>query len=95
MTPDDAIPTENLETLRARVTLSTSFAWVVVRRSPTLTEADLVAWCVPRMAASEIPRFVVFVDEFRKTPTQRIQKQFLSRSVDDCWDRERPGMPQA
>ena len=67
----------------------------VRRRGGTLTERELVAWCGPRMAAFQIPRFVAFVDDFRKTPTQRIQKQFLSRSTDDCWDRERTGTPPA
>jgi carnitine-CoA ligase len=57
-------------------------------RSPELTATTLLAWCAPRMAAFQVPRFVAFVDEFRKTPTQRIQKQFLSRSLDDCWDGE-------
>jgi len=66
----------------------------VKSRSPELTAPDLLAWCAPRMAAFQIPRFVAFVDEFRVTPTQRIQKQFLSRSLEDCWDSEKPGALQ-
>lgn len=60
----------------------------VKARSSDVTAPDILAWCVPRLANFQVPRFVAFVQEFRKTPTQRIQKQFLSRSVDDCWDRE-------
>ena len=60
-------------------------------RSPELTAPALLAWCAPRMAAFQIPRFVAFVDEFRFTPTQRIQKQFLSHSIEDCWDSEKAG----
>jgi crotonobetaine/carnitine-CoA ligase len=60
-------------------------------RDARLTAAALIAWCQPRMAAFQVPRFVAFVDAFRKTPTQRIQKQFLSRTIDDCWDREKTG----
>ena len=56
-------------------------------RNGQLTADDLVAWAEPRMAAFQIPRFVAFVDRFQKTPTERIQKQFLSTAIDDCWDR--------
>jgi crotonobetaine/carnitine-CoA ligase len=59
----------------------------VKRRHGRLTEAELVAWAKPRMAAFQVPRFVKFVDAFQKTPTERIQKQFLSKAIDDCWDR--------
>lgn len=48
-----------------------------------LDGATLLDWCGERMARFQVPRFVSFVDEFRKTPTQRIQKQFLSTSIDD------------
>jgi len=48
----------------------------------------LVRWCEPRMAAFQIPRFIAFLDEFPKTPTERIRKELLSRSTDDCFDRE-------
>jgi crotonobetaine/carnitine-CoA ligase len=61
----------------------------VKRRSDSLTEAELIAWAEPRLAAFQVPRFVKFVDSFRKTPTERIQKQYLSNAIDDCWDRGR------
>lgn len=61
----------------------------VKRRNPALTEAALVAWAQPRMAAFQVPRFIKFVDGFQKTPTERIQKQFLSNAIDDCWDKEK------
>lgn len=60
----------------------------VRRRTDALTAEQLIAWAEPRMAAFQVPRFVAFVDGFRKTPTERIQKQYLSKSIDDCWDRE-------
>lgn len=64
--------------------------FVKLKPDQKLTAAELLCWCEPRLAAFQIPRFVAFVDEFRKTPTQRIQKQFLSTSVDHgCFDRER------
>lgn len=64
--------------------------FVKLKPDQQLCAADLLLWCQPRLAAFQIPRFVAFVDEFPKTPTQRIQKQFLSKAVDDgCFDRER------
>lgn len=61
----------------------------VKRRSSALTEVQLIAWAQPRMAAFQVPRFLKFVEAFQKTPTERIQKQFLSASIDDCWDKEK------
>ncbi|WP_321927416.1 AMP-binding protein [Paraburkholderia guartelaensis] len=47
---------------------------------------SFVAWCEANMAKFQVPRFIALVDEFPKTPTQRIQKQSLSKRIDDCWD---------
>jgi carnitine-CoA ligase len=64
--------------------------FVKLRPGHELAAAELLGWCEPRLASFQIPRFVAFIDEFRKTPTQRIQKQFLSREIDNgCFDRER------
>lgn len=64
--------------------------FVKLKPGKRLGAEELLRWCEPRMAAFQIPRFVAFVDDFRKTPTQRIQKQFLSKDVaDGCFDRER------
>ncbi len=64
--------------------------FVKLKRGQKLDADELLRWCEPRLATFQIPRFVAFTDEFRKTPTQRIQKQFLSTAIDDgCFDRER------
>lgn len=64
--------------------------FIKLKSGQDLEAAELLRWCEPRLASFQIPRFVTFVEEFRKTPTQRIQKQFLSRAIDDgCFDRER------
>jgi crotonobetaine/carnitine-CoA ligase len=49
--------------------------------------AAFVQWCEGKMARFQVPRFVALVDSFPKTPTQRIMKHQLSRSITDCWDR--------
>lgn len=59
----------------------------VKRRNDRLSAEQLIEWSLPRMAAFQVPRFVAFVDRFQKTPTERIQKQILSKMIDDCWDR--------
>ena len=50
----------------------------------TFDYALFVAWCEKRMARFQVPRFIAIVDDFSKTPTQRIQKQTLSVRTDDC-----------
>ncbi|WP_233838921.1 class I adenylate-forming enzyme family protein [Paraburkholderia sp. ZP32-5] len=64
---------------------------IFVRRSTgaTLNERDLIAWCKPKMPSFQVPRFVAFVDAFSKTPSERIQKKELSKSITDCWDGEK------
>lgn len=49
-----------------------------------------IQWCEPRLPYFQVPRYVAFIDEFPKTPTQRIRKAELPRDV-DCWDLEKTG----
>ncbi|MFC4276127.1 AMP-binding protein [Achromobacter aloeverae] len=51
----------------------------------------LIKWSEARLPYYQIPRYVAFIDEFPKTPTQRIQKKELPRTVADAWDLERSG----
>jgi len=55
---------------------------------PRLDPAEFVRWCEERMPYFQVPRYVAFINEFEKTPSQRIKKEQLPRSTDDCWDRE-------
>jgi crotonobetaine/carnitine-CoA ligase len=50
--------------------------------------AALVAWCEPRLPRFQVPRYIAFVDDFPRTPTQRIRKTELSRDVARVWDRD-------
>jgi crotonobetaine/carnitine-CoA ligase len=56
-----------------------------------LSALDIIKWCEPRMPYYQIPRYVQFVDGFKKTPTQRIIKASLSIDKNDCWDLEASG----
>ena len=49
--------------------------------------AELARWCEPRMPHFQVPRYVAFVADFPRTPTQRIRKGDLSRDVSRAWDR--------
>ena len=59
---------------------------------------DLIRWCDSRLPYFQVPRYVAFVDDFPRTPTQRVRKSELSRDVAGVWDREAavrtdPGKP--
>ncbi len=47
----------------------------------------LSEWLTSRLAAYQNPRYIAVVEEFERTPSQRIMKHKLSRDLDDCWDR--------
>lgn len=48
---------------------------------------QLLSWLVPRLASFQLPRYVTFVTDFNRTPSQRIEKHKLSRALEDSWDR--------
>lgn len=59
---------------------------------------DLVAfseWIGERLARYQNPRFIAIVEEFERTPSQRIVKHRLSRDTVACWDRLGASGPQA
>ena len=53
----------------------------------------LLDFCVPRMPYFAVPRYIEFVDEIPKTPSQKIQKNKLrDRGLSETvWDREAAG----
>ncbi len=50
---------------------------------------ELLAWLEPRLASYQLPRYVAVVDDFERTPSQRIMKHRLSTATDECFDRLR------
>jgi crotonobetaine/carnitine-CoA ligase len=62
--------------------------FVRLRQGCAPDPSELLRWCEERMPHFQVPRYVAFVDEFDKTPSERIKKASLSRSTEDCWDRE-------
>ncbi len=57
----------------------------------TIDPLDLVKWAEPRMPRFQIPRFIATIDAFPKTPSERIRKELLPKTMDACWDLERSG----
>jgi crotonobetaine/carnitine-CoA ligase len=64
-------------------------AFLRLKPGERLDTAELVRWCEPRMASFQIPRYIAIIDEFPKTPTERIRKELLPRSTEGCYDREK------
>ncbi|UDH01288.1 AMP-binding protein [Rhodococcus opacus] len=66
--------------------------FVVRRPGATLTENELVEYCIPRMAKYMVPRFVHWADELPRTASQKIEKYKLramaAEAVVEFWDRE-------
>lgn len=65
------------------------FVQLAPRRS--LEPLDLIKWCERDLAYYQIPRFVDFVSEFPRGPTQRIRKSELKVALAASWDLEKSG----
>lgn len=54
---------------------------------------EILDFCVPRMPYFAVPRYIEYLDEIPKTPTQKIQKNKLRERglTDTAWDREAVG----
>ncbi|BEP65070.1 ATP-dependent acyl-CoA ligase (plasmid) [Variovorax sp. V213] len=69
--------------------------FVRLREGARVTPLDLIRWCSGKLPYFQIPRYVEFIDIFPKTPTQRIQKRELSRSLTGVWDADAAGFRAA
>ena len=65
--------------------------FVKLKAGEELEPLDLIRWCEDKMPYFQIPRYTAFIGEFPKTPSQRIRKAELSRTLSDCWDLEKTG----
>jgi crotonobetaine/carnitine-CoA ligase len=65
-------------------------ACVVVRPGSTLTPAALADYCAKRVARFMVPRYIRFMSELPKTPTDKAEKFRLQQDgiTADTWDRE-------
>jgi len=63
--------------------------FVKARPGMAIDPATLSQWLAARLAPYQNPRYIDLVDEFERTPSQRIMKHKLSPCVDAAWDREK------
>jgi crotonobetaine/carnitine-CoA ligase len=61
--------------------------FVRLKPGSRLDAAAISGWLAERLAPYQAPRYVSIVDEFERTPSQRIMKHRLATTRDDCWDR--------
>jgi len=68
----------------------------VVRADPALTEREVVLYAVQNMAYYMVPRYVHFVSELPKTPSEKVSKvplrETAKASYATMWDREAHGI---
>ncbi len=68
----------------------------IVKAAPELTEEAVIDYAVRKMAYFMVPRYVQFVDDLPKTPSQKISKTALREQAKatyrEMWDREAFGI---
>jgi len=64
-------------------------AVVLLRQGMALSAPDLIAYLEPRLPNFMLPRYVEFVDDLPRTPTERVRKQVLRDRPNPAgtWDR--------
>jgi crotonobetaine/carnitine-CoA ligase len=69
-------------------------AFVVLKEGASLTAVDLIEFLVDQLPHYMVPRYLEFVSELPKTPTEKIKKAELrARGIGpQTWDRERAGL---
>ena len=69
---------------------------VILHPGRTLDEAELVAFCEPRLPYFAVPRYLEFVSELPSTESGKVQKYKLSERgvTGKTWDREAAGGPR-
>ena len=70
--------------------------YVVLKTGEALTHAEVVHFAAENMSYFMVPRFVEFIDELPKTPSEKLEKYKLKKSAEErreqLWDREREGI---
>lgn len=66
----------------------------VLAEGQALTPADLIHWLIPRMPRFMIPRYIEFINELPRTPTNKVQKKLLRDNAlnPTTWDRTKSGI---
>ena len=86
----DPQPSSKRIPVRSSLAEDEVMAAVILHPGQTLTEAELIAFCEPRLAHFAVPRYLEFMQELPSTESGKIQKYKLrERGVTAAtWDRE-------
>ncbi|MGY4257735.1 crotonobetaine/carnitine-CoA ligase [Bradyrhizobium sp. USDA 4516] len=66
-------------------------AVVKLRQGADPNPLNIANFCGERLAYYQVPRFIQFVDDFPRGPTQRIKKSDIEIDLKKAWDAERAG----
>jgi crotonobetaine/carnitine-CoA ligase len=61
--------------------------FIKLKAGRTVEPGELSDWLAGQLTPYQNPRYIAFVEDFERTPSQRIMKHLLSAATDDCWDR--------
>ncbi len=66
---------------------------IILRTGASLSEVELMDWLQPRMPYFMLPRYIEFVAEMPRTPSEKIEKYKLVEAglSASAWDREKAG----
>lgn len=59
-----------------------ALAVIVLKQGANATPEEVRAWCIQRLAAFKVPRYVAFVASLPHTPTHKVAKHLLKRDTD-------------
>ncbi len=68
------------------------FAAIKLRDGAAEDPAAIIAHCADRLAYYQVPRFLSFVDDFPRGPTQRIRKADIPTDIASAWDTDKLGI---
>lgn len=68
-------------------------ACVILQPGQSVTPEALIEWAEPRLPAFAVPRYIEFMAEFPKTPSEKVQKNLLRKTgiTPATWDRVEAG----
>jgi crotonobetaine/carnitine-CoA ligase len=61
--------------------------FIELKPGSVVSETELSAWLSQRLAPYQNPRYIAFVSGFERTPSERIMKHKLDKSLAATWDR--------
>ncbi|WP_037380066.1 class I adenylate-forming enzyme family protein [Sinorhizobium americanum] len=61
--------------------------FVKAKNGKSIDPEHLSCWLSERLTSYQNPRYIEVIDEFERTPSQRIMKHLLPKDLGSCWDR--------